>query len=324
MFKLSLSAGHYYYTLGKRCDERFDKNKTREWVLNDRICDKIEDKLKAYDGIEVLRLDDTTGQKGISLLARSNASNKWGATLYLAIHHNAGINGGSGGGVVSYTYTKPSDDEKDWQKLFYNAIIEKTGLKGNRATPLAKANLHECREPKAPAILLECGFMDSKTDVPVILTEDFAEKVASACVEVIVKKANLKPKKETEAKTEEQTTDYITYTVKKGDSLWKIAKTYLGNGSKYTEIAALNNIKDNFIYAGLTIKIPTKKAVNSKIQVGSSVVVKAGAKTYTGGGLASYVYKRTHIVKELKNDRAVITYKGVTVCAINIKDLALA
>lgn len=328
MFKLSLSAGHYYYTLGKRCDKRFDKNQTREWVLNDRICDKIEEKLKAYDGIEILRLDDTTGQKGISLLDRSNASNKWGASLYLAIHHNAGINGGSGGGVVSYTYTKPSDDEKDWQKLFYDAIIEKTGLKGNRATPLAKANLHECREPKAPAILLECGFMDSKTDVPIILTEDFAEKVAKACVEVIVKKAKLNLKKETEVKTdataEVTTGDYITYTVKKGDSLWKIAKTYLGSGSKYTEIVKLNNIKNNYIFAGLTLKIPTKKAVNSQIKVGSSVVVKAGAKTYTGGGLASYVYKRTHIVKEIKNDRAVITYKGVTVCAINVKNLTLA
>ena len=324
MFKLSLSAGHYYYTLGKRCDKKLDPNRTREWVLNDRICDKIEDKLKAYDGIEILRLDDTTGQKGISLKARSDASNKWGASLYLAIHHNAGINRGSGGGVVSFTYTKPTTEELEWQKLFYNAIIEKTGLKGNRATPLAKKNLHECREPKAAAILLECGFMDSKTDVPIILTEDFAEKVAKACVEVIVKKAKLKLKSETEVKAEEKTTDYITYTVKKGDSLWKIAKTYLGNGAKYTEIVKLNNIKNDFIYAGLVLKIPTKKAVSSQIKVGSNVVVKAGAKTYTGGGLASFVYKRTHIVKELKNDRAVITYKGVTVCAINVKDLALA
>lgn len=322
MFKLALSAGHYYYTLGKRCDERIDKNQTREWVLNDRICDKIENKLKAYEGIEILRLDDTTGQKGISLKARSDASNKWGADLYLAIHHNAGIKGGRGGGVVSYTYTKPSADEVDWQKLFYDAIISKTGLKGNRATPLAKSNLHECREPKASAILLECGFMDSTTDVPIILTEKFAEGVASACVETIVKKAKLKLKTEAEVKAEEKATDYITYTVKKGDTLWNIAKTYLGNGSKYTQITALNGITG--IKVGQTIKIPTKKAVASKVGKGSKVILKAGAKTYTGGKLASFVYKRTHIVKELKNDRAVITYNGVTVAAVNVKDLTLA
>jgi len=215
MFKLALSAGHYYYTLGKRCNKKLDSNETREWVLNDRICDKIENKLKAYCDIEILRLDDTTGQKGISLKARSDASNKWGADLYFAIHHNAGINGGSGGGAMVYVYTKPTALELEWQKLFYDAIIGKTGLKGNRATPLAKGNLHECREPKASAVLLECGFMDSKTDVPIILTADFAEKVATACVEVIVKRAGLKAKTETEVKTEEKTTDYITYTVKK-------------------------------------------------------------------------------------------------------------
>lgn len=320
MFKLALSAGHYYYTLGKRCDEKLDKNKTREWVLNDRICDKIETKLKAYDGIEILRVDDTTGQKGISIKARSDASNKWGADLYLAIHHNAGINCGSGGGVVAYVYTKPTADELDWQKLFYNAVVGKTGLKGNRATPLAKGNLHECREPKASAVLLECGFMDSKTDVPIILTEDFAEKTATACVETIVKKANLKLKKETEVNT----TDCITYTVKKGDSLWKIASTYLGNGSRYTEIVALNGILGNFIYAGQVLKIPSKKANTRKVEKGSKVKLKAGAKTYTGGGLASFVYKRTHIVKELKNDRAVITYNGVVTAAVNVKDLTLA
>ena len=54
--------------------------------------------------------------------------------------------------------------------------------------------------------------------------------------------------------------DYLTYTVKKGDSLWKIAKECLGNGSKYTEIATLNNIKGNFIYAGQILKLPQNKA----------------------------------------------------------------
>ena len=32
--------------------------------------------------------------------------------------------------------------------------------------------------------------------------------------------------------------------------------------------------------------------------------VKAGAKTYSGGSLASFVYSRDHIVKELSGKRA--------------------
>lgn len=191
MFKIALNAGHYLHTAGKRCLKSIDPNETREWVLNNRICDKIENLLKQYTGYELIRLDDTTGAKDVPLAARTTAANNFGADFYLSIHHNAGVNGGSGGGLVAYTYTKVSEETADWQKALYNAIIAKTGLKGNRSTPLAKSNLHECRESKMPCVLLECGFMDSTTDVPIILTEQFADKVAAACVEVLAQKGGL-------------------------------------------------------------------------------------------------------------------------------------
>ena len=60
-----------------------------------------------------------------------------------------------------------------------------------------------------------------------------------------------------------------------------------------------------------------------KITTGSKVRVKAGAKTYSGGSLASFVYSRDHIVKELSGKRAVITYGGTVVAAVNIDDLTL-
>lgn len=193
-FKIALTAGHYKYTDGKRCLKSLDPKETREWVLNDRVCDKVEKLLKAYDGYELLRTDDTTGEKDVSLDARTNAANKWGADFYLSIHHNAGVNGGSGGGIVAFTYTNVSAETVAWQKALYNALIKHTGLKGNRSQPLAKSNLHECRETDMPAVLLELGFMDSKTDVPIILTEAFADKCAKAIVEVIVDRAKLTKK----------------------------------------------------------------------------------------------------------------------------------
>ncbi len=196
MFKIALSAGHYRYTAGKRCMKKLDPNETREWVLNDRICDKIESKLKAYEGYDLLRVDDTKGEKNISIETRAANANKWGADFYLSIHHNAGIYGGKGGGVVAYTYTKVDNETKEWQKDLYDAIIKKTGLKGNRSNPLATANLAECRLTVAPCVLIECAFMDSKTDVPILLTDTFADQVATACVEVIVKKGNLVKKPE--------------------------------------------------------------------------------------------------------------------------------
>ena len=194
VFRIALNAGHGLYTAGKRCMKSLDPKETREWTLNDRICDKIEAKLKNYTGYELIRLDDTTGKKDIPLETRTDKANDFKADFYLSIHHNAGIYGGSGGGVVAITYISVDSTTKAWQKDLYNAVVKATGLKGNRSTPLAKMNLHECRESKMPCVLLECGFMDSRTDVPIILTEDFADKVATACVEVLVKKAKLKKK----------------------------------------------------------------------------------------------------------------------------------
>lgn len=50
------------------------------------------------------------------------------------------------------------------------------------------------------------------------------------------------------------------YTVKKGDCLWNIAKKYLGDGSRYKEIYALNREKiknPNLIYVGQVLTLPT-------------------------------------------------------------------
>lgn len=47
-----------------------------------------------------------------------------------------------------------------------------------------------------------------------------------------------------------------TYTVKKGDTLWAIAKKELNDGSKFNEIAKLNNIKNpNKINPGQTLRL---------------------------------------------------------------------
>ena len=50
----------------------------------------------------------------------------------------------------------------------------------------------------------------------------------------------------------------INYTVKKGDTLWDIAKKYLGSGARYTEIVRLNGLKTSVIIVGQKLKIPTE------------------------------------------------------------------
>ena len=50
-----------------------------------------------------------------------------------------------------------------------------------------------------------------------------------------------------------------THTVKRGDTLWGIATEYLGDGSRYPEIAELNDIDDpDLIFPGQEFKIPKR------------------------------------------------------------------
>ena len=50
-------------------------------------------------------------------------------------------------------------------------------------------------------------------------------------------------------------TEYIEYTVKKGDSLWYIAERFYGRGDKYKIIYTDNNLKSTVIHIGDKLKI---------------------------------------------------------------------
>lgn len=200
MFKIALDAGHGINTAGKRCLKSVDPNETREWWLNDRIADKIEQKLKAYNGYELMRVDDVTGKTDVALQTRCDRANKFNANIYLSIHHNAGIKGGSGGGITGYVWSGATAKLLEYQKMFYDALIKHTGLKGNRSDPLHKTDFYVLKHTKMQALLFENGFMDSTKDTPIILTDDFANKAANAYVETLVKIGGL-TKKPTEDKT---------------------------------------------------------------------------------------------------------------------------
>lgn len=65
------------------------------------------------------------------------------------------------------------------------------------------------------------------------------------------------PKTQTNTETTNATAaTYTTYTVKKGDSLWKISKKLLGRGDKYPLIQKANGLSRDLIRVGQKLKIP--------------------------------------------------------------------
>lgn len=187
----AIDAGHGLYTAGKRCLKAVDPDETREWALNSRIADKLQRLLADYD-CTTFRVDDPTGQTDVPLSDRVATANRTGAAAYISIHHNAGVNGGSGGGIVVFAARSASQTSKALQEAVYRHTVERTGLKGNRSTPLAEKNLYVLRKTTMPAVLGEFGFMDSTTDTPVILTEEFAEQVAGGIAAALVQIFELK------------------------------------------------------------------------------------------------------------------------------------
>lgn len=70
-------------------------------------------------------------------------------------------------------------------------------------------------------------------------------------------------------------TDNNTYTVKAGDTLWDIAQSQLGNGSRYKEIMTLNGLTSDVIQPGQVLKLPTGNDNTGSGSV-STYTVKAG------------------------------------------------
>lgn len=68
-----------------------------------------------------------------------------------------------------------------------------------------------------------------------------------------------------------------TVTVEKGDNLWNIAKTFLGDGSKCYQIARINNISDaNKIYPGQVIKLSeTTASTSASAGTGNAPVIQS-------------------------------------------------
>ena len=191
-FKIAYCAGHHLGN-SKGVPKSMGLGDIREWTLNDRVADYFAKAAEAYEDVKLLRTDDPTGQTLVEIIDRCALANQWGADFYIDMHHNGGINGGTGGGVCAFSFPG-SESGRKYRDAIYEAVIAAGGIKGNRSEPLIEKAFDSLRYSDMTAVLMEYGFMDSKTDAPIIVTDAYSKLVAYATMEGIAKLAGLKKK----------------------------------------------------------------------------------------------------------------------------------
>jgi len=91
-----------------------------------------------------------------------------------------------------------------------------------------------------------------------------------------------RPKAENQEQAGKDTGGYATYIFQPGDTLWDVAKNLLGDGSRWREIEALNEIEDHTaIPDGIRLKIPSEQPVSTSTTTGAPTGSAPAATTST-------------------------------------------
>jgi N-acetylmuramoyl-L-alanine amidase len=105
-------------------------------------------------------VDETrTGDNTVSLRDRSNFENRKSYDYFISFHRNA-FKPEQAKGVETYTYLNAGAKAKGLANKIQTALV---GI-GFANRGVKEANFHVLRETKAPAVLVEIGFIDNSSD----------------------------------------------------------------------------------------------------------------------------------------------------------------
>ncbi|WP_068677237.1 N-acetylmuramoyl-L-alanine amidase [Oceanobacillus sp. Castelsardo] len=189
-FKVAVGAGHggAGSTPGKRSPEG-----EYEWNFSNKVVTSFINELKKYNGVEIIRLDDANRSDGlvdVSLRNRTSRANRWGADVYISVHHNA-FSGKWGDWTGTETfYYQGSSESKKLAEVVHQAMLKAYGLYDRG---LKKGNhLYEINATNMPAVLTEGGFVDSRIDIKKLRDDKVLEQAGKNVAEAVAKYAGLK------------------------------------------------------------------------------------------------------------------------------------
>lgn len=170
MAYIALSDGHGMETPGKRTPWKVEKygRVIKENEFNRAVVKYLKTELERQ-GHKVLLVAPT--DYDTPLITRTNLANQKKVDLYISVHYNAG-----GGEGVEIWIIKKGGQAERLAKTVLTELVKGTPQK-NRG--VKEGNLHEVRETKMPAILIEAGFMDNKREAELMLNKDFQMECAT-------------------------------------------------------------------------------------------------------------------------------------------------
>ena len=210
--KLALDAGHGLNTSGKQTPDGI-----KEWLLNDKVRDRVVAILSEYD-VEIINVDGDEGNTDESLAYRLNAYLNAGVDAFVSIHHNAYTGNWNGAtGVEVYTDKNPTTADLHFADCIYGRLVNYTQLKGRG---IKKENWYVINQNRIPAVLCEGGFMDGTSDYKYITSDVGQTAYAKAVAEGIIEFLGLQ-KMTAAAPTQSTKVSYLIKVdkVKKGDVL---------------------------------------------------------------------------------------------------------
>lgn len=179
MAKIGLDAGHYVGDGRVGAGWEAALGTGDEYTLNIRVFDAVWAKLEGAGHALV-----DIGRQDRSVTSRAKRAGSNGCDVVVSIHHNAG--GGRGSTLYRHSNGVMGAQSKVLQEKIY-AHVEKIN-KGNRSTPINQAELGviNCNNTKCPSVLVECAFMDNQTDVNLINSAGYADKMGGAIAQGIM------------------------------------------------------------------------------------------------------------------------------------------
>lgn len=133
--------------------------------------------------VDETRTEDTT----MSLKERSNFENKKKYDYFISFHRNAS-KPAKAEGVETFTYINQTEKAKSLAEKMQRALVDA----GFKDRGVKAANFHVLRETKAPAVLIEIGFIDNSKDNK--LFDSNFEKIVKALSKAILAEVGIEYK----------------------------------------------------------------------------------------------------------------------------------